>query len=112
MKTLSGSNVLIIGAAPAIPELRARLVMCGANVQVVSVAGAMTAIRQKQIDSAFIAAALDESTRALCAELAAREITQIFVAAEETTSVSMALAAGAKLNSLRHKTRVPASTDP
>jgi hypothetical protein len=108
MKTLSGSNVLIIGDAPGTPELRAQLIMCGANVQVVSVAGAKIAIRQKQIDSAFIAATLDESTRVLCAELAALEITQIFVAAKGSTSVSMALAAGAKVNRLRRNTRVPA----
>jgi hypothetical protein len=103
MKTLSGSNVLIIGDMPGIPEPRGQLILCGANVQVVSVAGAKIAIRQKQIDSAFIAATLDESTRALCEELAALEITQIFVAAEETASVSMALA-GAKLNRFRRGT--------
>jgi hypothetical protein len=108
MKTLSGSNVLIIGDAPGLPELRERLIMSGANVQVVSIAGAMIAIRQKQIDSAFIAASLDESTRALCQELAALEIAQIFVAPDETTPLSTAVAAGAKLNTLRRKMRVSA----
>ena len=37
METLSGSNVLIVGEAPGIPELRERLITKGANVQVVSV---------------------------------------------------------------------------
>jgi hypothetical protein len=51
---LPGSNILIVGEAPGTLELRERLIAAGANVQVVSVAGAAIIIRQKQIDGAFI----------------------------------------------------------
>lgn len=79
---LSGSNILIVGEAPGTLDLRESLIASGANVQVVSVAGASIVIRQKQIDGAFIGASLDEDTRQLCAELSALEIAQIFIAPE------------------------------
>jgi hypothetical protein len=108
METLSGSNVLIVGEAPGIPELRERLITKGANVQVVSVAGAAIVIRQKQIDSAFIAASLDVDTHRLCEELVALEIPRIFVSPDGTAPLGRALASGAALNSLRRKLRIPA----
>ena len=108
METISGSNVLIVGEAPGIPELRERLIEKGANVQVVSVTGAALVIRQKQIDSAFIAASLDEATHRLCEELAALEIPRIFVSADGKASLGSALASGATLNGLRRKLRIPA----
>ena len=69
MPNLSGSTILIVGDTPDVADLRARLVESGATVHVVSVAGASLLVHQKQIDSAFIAANLDESTQRLCAEL-------------------------------------------
>ena len=84
---LSGSNILIIGEAPGTLELRARLIASGANVQVVSVAGASIVIKQKQIDGAFIGASLDQDTRQLCGELSALGIAQIFIAPEHTHTV-------------------------
>ena len=50
---LPGSNILIVGEALGTLELRERLIDSGANVQVVSVAGAAIVLRQKQIDGAI-----------------------------------------------------------
>ena len=47
-----------------------------ANVSVVSVAQELVAARQKRIDTAFIAAALDDDTRRLCSELTALGVTR------------------------------------
>ena len=81
----------------------------GANVQVVSVAGACIVIRQKQIDSAFIATSLDQDTQQLCAELSALGIAQVFVAPERTEPHA-AMANGVGLNGLRRRLRTPALT--
>jgi hypothetical protein len=107
---LSGSKILIVGEAPGMLELRERLIASGANVQVVSVAGASIVIRQKQIDGAFIAASLDEDTRQLCGELSALRIAQIFIAPERAASLPAALARGVNLNSLRRKMRTAVLT--
>ena len=63
MSSLSGSNILIVGEAPGTIELRERLINFGANVHVVSIAGAKLLLQQKQIDTAFIAASLEHDTR-------------------------------------------------
>jgi hypothetical protein len=107
---LSGSNILIVGEAPGTLDLRESLIASGANVQVVSVAGASIVIRQKQIDGAFIGASLDEDTRQLCAELSALEIAQIFIAPESPGRLHEAIAKGVSLNGLRRKMRTPAFT--
>ena len=107
---LSGSNILIVGEAPGTLELRERLIASGANVQVVSVAGASIAISQKQIDGAFIGASLDEDTRQLCAELSALEIAQIFIAPGRAAPLYPAIARGVGLNVLRRKMRMSAHT--
>jgi hypothetical protein len=77
-------------------------------VQVVSVAGAAIVIRQKQVDSVFMAASLDEDTRLLCEQLAALDIRRIFISADGKAPLGMAVASGAKLNSLRRKLPIPA----
>jgi hypothetical protein len=41
-------------------------------------------IRQKQVDSAFIGASLDEDTRQLCGKLSALGIAQILIAPGQT----------------------------
>ena len=107
---LSGTNILIVGEAPGTLELRERLIASGANVQVVSVAGASIAISQKQIDGAFIGASLDEDTRQLCAELSALEIAQIFIAPGRAAPLYPAIARGVGLNVLRRKMRMSAHT--
>jgi hypothetical protein len=110
MPNLSSSNILIIGEAPGTLELRERLIASGANVQVVSVAGASIVIRQKQIDSAFIAASLDQDTQLLCDDLAARGIAQIYITPERAAPPHAAIARGVNLNELRRKLRTPAFT--
>ncbi len=110
MPSLSGSNILIVGDAPGTPELRERLIDSGANVQVVSVAGASIVIRQKQIDSAFIAASLDQDTQQLCEELSALGIAQIFITPERSAPLHAAIASGVGLNGLRRKLRTHAFT--
>ena len=110
MPSLSGSNVLIVGEAPGTLELRERLIDAGANVQVVSVAGASIVIQQKQIDSAFIAASLDQNTQQLCAELSELGIAQIFITPERTAPRHAAIASGGGLNGLRRKMRTAAFT--
>jgi hypothetical protein len=107
---LSGSNILIVGEAPGTLELRERLIASGANVQVVSVAGASIVIRQKQIDGAFIAASLDQDTRQLCVELSALEIAQILIAPGRTASLPDGMRRGVSLNRLRRKMRTPVFT--
>ena len=107
---LSGSNILIVGEAPGTLELRERLMAAGANVQVVSVAGASIVIRQKQIDCAFVGASLDQDTRQLCGELSALGIAQIFIAPGRAGSLPAAIARGVHLNDLRRKMRTPAFT--
>jgi hypothetical protein len=82
MPNLLSSTILIVGETPDVSDLRARLVESGATVHVVSVAGASLLVRQKQIDSAFIAANLDESTEQLCAELDSLGIARVFLTPE------------------------------
>jgi hypothetical protein len=82
MSNLSGSTILIVGETPDVSDLRTRLVESGATVHVVSVAGAFLLVHQKQIDSAFIAADLDENTQQLCAELDLLGIARVFLASE------------------------------
>jgi hypothetical protein len=110
MSNLSGSNILIVGEAPGTLDLRERLINCGANVQVVSVAGASIVIRQKQIDSAFIAASLDRDTKELCEELCALGIAQVFVASERAAPLQETSAQGISLNDLRRRLRTAAFT--
>lgn len=110
MPSLSGSNILIVGDAPGTPELRERLIDSGANVQVVSVAGASIVIRQKQIDSAFIAASLDQATQQLCEELSELGIAQIFITPARAAPLHAAIARGVGLNGLRRKLRTHAFT--
>jgi hypothetical protein len=78
-----------------------------ATVHVVNIAGASLMVRQKQIDTAFIAANFDDSTHHLCAELTALGIAQIFVPPQrdraEPTSVTTVSLAG-----LRRKLRTAA----
>ena len=110
MTSLSGSNILIVGEAPGTLDLRERLIDAGANVQVVSVAGASIVIRQKQIDSAFVAASFDQDTQQLCAELFSLGIAQIFIAPERPAPLHAAIARGVNLKGLRRKLRAPAFT--
>jgi hypothetical protein len=110
MPSLSGSNILIVGDAPGTPELRERLIDSGANVQVVSVAGASIVIRQKQIDSAFIAASLDQATQQLCEELSELGIAQIFITPARAAPLHAAITRGVGLNGLRRKLRTHAFT--
>jgi hypothetical protein len=105
---LSGSNILIVGEAPGTLDLRERLIASGANVQVVSVAGASIVIRQKQIDSAFVAASLDQETQQLCAELSEFGIAQIFLTPKRFAPLHAAIASGVSLNGLRRKMRTAA----
>src|SRR6185312_6634273 len=49
---------------------------------VVNVAGASLLVHQKQIDSAFIAASLDEDTQQLCAELDSLGMVRVFLTPE------------------------------
>ena len=79
MANPSGSNVLIVGDAPGVGRLRERLTASGANVAVVTVAEGSRVAKQKRIDTAFIAAALDEQTRQLCSELSALGVSQVFL---------------------------------
>ena len=107
MSNLSGSTVLIVGETPDVSNLRTRLIESGATVHVVSVAGASLIVHQKQIDSAFIAANLDESTQHFCAELDSLGIARVFLtperAAPEPTFVS-----GGQIKNLRRKLRIAA----
>jgi hypothetical protein len=82
MRNLSDPTILIVGETPDVSDLRTRLIESGATVHVVSVAGASLLVHQKQIDSAFIAANLDESTQQLCAELDSLGIARVFLAPE------------------------------
>ena len=87
---------------------RERLVVSGANVQVVSVAAAALVIRHKQIDGAFIAANLDEGTRHLCGELSALQIAQIFIAPARARRSAEGIGKAVSLSGLRRKMRIPA----
>jgi hypothetical protein len=79
MPNPSGFTILIVGETPGVSDLRARLVEAGAIVHVVSVAGASLMVRQKQVDSAFVAASFDEGTQQLCAELDSLGIARVFL---------------------------------
>jgi len=106
MPNLTDSTILIVGDTPDVSDLRARLIESGATVHVVSVAGASLLVHQKQIDSAFIAANLDENTQQLCAELDSLGIARVFLtperAAPEPTFMS------GQLRYLRRKLRTAA----
>jgi hypothetical protein len=106
MLNLTGSTILIVGETPEVTDLRTRLIESGATVHVVSVAGATLMIHQKQVDSAFVAASLDDDTQHLCAELDALGIARVFLTPERTT-LGPSLASG-KLRNLRRKLRVAA----
>jgi len=106
MSNLFGAAILIIGETPDVSDLRTRLVESGATVHVVSVAGASLLVHQKQIDSAFVAANLDESTQRLCAELDSLGIARVFLAPERAT-LPPAFASG-QLKNLRRKLRTAA----
>jgi hypothetical protein len=107
MLNLKGSTILIVGETPDVSDLRARLVESGATVHVVSVAGASLLVHQKQIDSAFIAANLDDSTQELCTEMDSLGIARVFLtpghAAPESTFVR-----GGQFKNLRRKLRTAA----
>lgn len=104
MQKISGANILIVGETPQACDLRARLVEGGANVHVVSVAGAMQLIRCKEIDGAFVAAGMDEGTRELCAELEAEGAVIVFVAPSDLDELDRTAAGGA-LKNLRRALR-------
>ena len=65
LRLLRMLGALIVGEAPGTVELRERLINFGANVHVVSIAGATLLLQQKQIDTAFIAASLEHAN--ICA---------------------------------------------
>lgn len=106
MPNLLSSTILIVGETPDVSDLRARLVESGATVHVVSVAGAFLLVRQKQIDSAFIAANLDESTEQLCAELDSLGIARVFLTPER--AVRQPAFVSGQLKNLRRKLRTAA----
>jgi hypothetical protein len=110
MTSLSGSNILIVGEAPGTLELREGLIDAGANVQVVSVAGASIVIRQKKLDSAFVAASLDQGTQELCAELSSRGIALIFITPVGPAPRHAAMAGGVGPNARHRKVRTLAIT--
>jgi hypothetical protein len=86
------------------------LIDSGANVHVVSVAGAKLLLQQKQIDTAFLAASLDHDTRELSEDLSSLGIAQIFITPERPAPLDAAIARGVNLNRLRRKLRTPALT--
>ena len=106
MLNLKSSTILIVGDTPDVSDLRARLIESGATVHVVSVAGASLLVHQKQIDSAFIAANLDASTRRLCAELDSLGIAQVFLTPERAALQPQFV--GGQLKNLRRKLRTAA----
>ena len=107
MPNFSGFTVLIVGETPDVSDLRARLVEGGATVHVVSVAGACLMLRQKQVDSAFVAASLDESTQQLCAELDALGIARVFLTPEQAAP-EPTFVRGGQFKNLRRKLRTAA----
>lgn len=106
MLNLTDSTILIVGETPDVTDLRARLVESGATVHVVSVAGASLLVHQKQIDSAFIAANLDDSTQKLCAEMDALGIARVFLPPKRETLPPWS--AAGPLKDLRRKLRTAA----
>jgi hypothetical protein len=106
MPNPSGFTILIVGETPDVSDLRARLVEAGATVHVVSVAGACIMVRQKQVDSAFVAASLDESTQHLCAELDSLGIARVFLTPERTALQPRFV--GGQLKNLRRRLRTAA----
>jgi hypothetical protein len=107
MLNLKGSTILIVGETPDVSDLRARLVESGATVHVVSVAGASLLVHQKQIDSAFIAANLDDSTQQLCEEMDSLGIARVFLT-HERAAREPSLAWGGSFKTLRRKLRTAA----
>jgi hypothetical protein len=107
MPNLSGSTILIVGETPDVSQLRACLIESGATVHVVSVAGASLLVDQKQIDSAFIAANLDESTQRLCAELDSLGIARVFLTPERSAP-EPTFVGGGQFKNLRRKLRTAA----
>jgi energy-converting hydrogenase Eha subunit E len=106
MLNLSDSTILIVGETPDVSDLRTRLIESGATVHVVSVAGAALMVRQKQVDSAFIAANLDEITQQLCAELDSLGIARVFLTPEHA-ALQPRFVSG-QLKNLRRKLRTAA----
>ena len=107
MSNPSGFTILIVGETPDVTDLRTRLVEAGATVHVVSVAGAALMLRQKQVDSAFVAANLDASTQQLCAELDSLGIPRVFVPLERAAREPTFVTSG-QLKTLRRKLRTAA----
>jgi hypothetical protein len=107
MLNLTDSTILIVGETPDGSDLRTRLVESGATVHVVSVAGASLLIHQKQIDSAFIAANLDDSTQRLCAELDSLGIVRVFLTPERAAH-EPTFARSGQIKTLRRKLRTAA----
>ena len=107
MLNLSHSTILIVGESPDVSDLRTRLVEAGATVHVVSIAGASLMVRQKQVDGAFIAAGLDESTQELCAGLASLGIARVFLPPERAAPQPTS-ARGGQLSNLRRTLRAAA----
>jgi hypothetical protein len=107
MLNLKSSTVLIVGETPDVSDLRARLVEAGATVHVVSVAGASLLVHQKQIDSAFIAANLDDSTQQLCAEMDSLGIARVFLTPERA-ACEPTFMQGGQFRTLRRKLRTAA----
>jgi hypothetical protein len=86
------------------------LIDAGANVHVVSIAGAKLLLEQKQIDTAFLAACLDQDMQDLSDSLSALGVAQIFITSERPAPVDAAIARGVSLNRLRRKLRAPVFT--
>jgi hypothetical protein len=107
MLNLTDSTILIVGETPDVSDLRARLVEAGATVHVVSVAGASLLVHQKQIDSAFIAANLDDSTQQLCAEMDSLGIARVFLTPERVAR-EPTFVRGGQFKNLRRKLRTTA----
>ena len=107
MLNLTDSTILIVGETPDASDLRTRLVESGATVHVVSVAGASLLVHQKQIDSAFIAASLDDSTQQLCAEMDSLGIARVFLTPERA-ACEPTFVRGGQFKNLRRKLRTTA----
>ena len=107
MLNLTGSTILIVGETPDVSDLRTRLVESGATVHVVSVAGAFLLVHQKEIDSAFIAANLDDSTQKLCAEMDSLGIARVFLTPERVVRQPTFVRSG-EFKNLRRKLRTAA----
>jgi hypothetical protein len=110
MPNLTGSNVLIVGDTPGTADLRERLILSGANIQVVSVAGAGIAIRQKKIDSAFVSASMDKETRLLCDKMKRLGIALILMTPMPNAPLRLVVSNHVLPNNFRRRLSAPALT--